>query len=160
MKEAVTAVFVHGDEVFVIRRQEYLRAFPGYYAFPGGKVDTQDAGYDYDHPLLLDHQPAHVRALYRELSEELGYDLGQALQRDEISGIQLVKSFRNEDHEIERFSQVNQVFSNSSWRIAKLSSIIHPFIDFIWGFARILIIAFGSYIIIEVVTGGGNRPMS
>ena len=90
MKEAVTAVFVHDDEVFVIRRQEHLRAFPGYYAFPGGKVDAEDAGYDYEHPLLAAHHPAHVRALFRELSEELGYDLTNALEREEIGGIHLV----------------------------------------------------------------------
>ena len=45
MREAVAAIFVHEEDIFVIRRQEYLRAFPGYYAFPGGKVDPEDAAF-------------------------------------------------------------------------------------------------------------------
>ena len=65
MREAVTAVLVHGDEVFVIKRQDYLRAFPGYYAFPGGKVDEEDAGFSYNHPQLAQFRPERIRALIR-----------------------------------------------------------------------------------------------
>ena len=36
--DAVTAVLMHGDELLIVQRQPYLRAFPGYYV-------TADAGY-------------------------------------------------------------------------------------------------------------------
>ena len=42
MKESVSAVFCTSDQIFVIKRQNYLAVFPGYYAMPGGKVDAGD----------------------------------------------------------------------------------------------------------------------
>ena len=65
MKKSVGAVFVCGEEVFFIRRQDNLRAFPGYTSFPGGKVDGGDA--------------TPEDALVREVQEEVGVDL-RALQ--------------------------------------------------------------------------------
>ncbi len=90
MHDAVAAVLVQGDEVFVIKRQDYLRAFPGYYAFPGGKVDEGDAGYDYSHPQIAEFRPERIRALIRELDEELGFDLEQALEQNQVEQIDLI----------------------------------------------------------------------
>ena len=42
MRESVSAILIHDDEIFIIERQNHLRAFPGYYSFPGGKVDKED----------------------------------------------------------------------------------------------------------------------
>ena len=61
MKESVSGIFIHQDEIFIIRRQNFLKAFPGYYSFPGGKVDEVD--YENGEHLLF--------ALERELKEEL-----------------------------------------------------------------------------------------
>ena len=52
MLNAVAAIFTYQQEVFWITRQTYLRAFPGYTAFPGGKVDEGDEVYAIEHPLL------------------------------------------------------------------------------------------------------------
>ena len=60
MITAVAAIFVVDEEIFLIKRQDTLRAFPGYTAFPGGKVDE---GEDL------------LSALKRELQEELEFDL-------------------------------------------------------------------------------------
>ncbi len=87
MREAVTAIFVFEGEVFIIRRQNYLRAFPGYYAFPGGKVDDEDSQAAYDHPLLSDFPPRQIRALFREVDEELGFDLEAAINNGEVRSI-------------------------------------------------------------------------
>ncbi|MCP3870806.1 MAG: MBL fold metallo-hydrolase [Gammaproteobacteria bacterium] len=126
MKEAVAAVFVHGDEVFLIRRQGHLRAFPGYYAFPGGKVDREDSTGVVDHPLLLAHPPAHMAALLRELSEELGYDLQQGLVREEIGAIHLLgtaitpafETIRFRAHHFKIVLNQRPVFSPDSQEIA------------------------------------------
>ena len=90
MREAVSAVLVHADELFVVRRQPHLLAFPGYIAFPGGKVDAEDAEYAFDHPLLREFPGYQVRALCRELFEELGFDLELALARGEVRSISLL----------------------------------------------------------------------
>jgi len=90
MREAVTAVFTCGDDLFVIRRQPWLRAFPGYLAFPGGKIDDQDQQGACTHPLVSGFPAAWIRALYREIREELDYDLEAALDRGEIESVDRV----------------------------------------------------------------------
>ena len=90
MRDAVAAILVHDDEVFVIKRQDYLRAFPGYLAFPGGKVDEEDGEYEYDHPLISEFKPERIRALIREVQEELGFDLEQAIHTDEVEAVDLL----------------------------------------------------------------------
>ena len=87
MREAVTAIFVYEHEVFIIRRQNYLRAFPGYYAFPGGKVDQEDSDYSYTDPLLTPYPARWIRALFREVHEELGFDLEQAVAQGHVNTI-------------------------------------------------------------------------
>jgi endoribonuclease LACTB2 len=73
--DAVTAVLTHGDELFLARRQPHLTAFPGHWAFPGGKVDRSDTDRPFDSPPLDAHPPRLLRALARELNEETGLDL-------------------------------------------------------------------------------------
>jgi ribonuclease/clavin/mitogillin len=73
--DAVTVALLHGDALFLVRRNAQLAAFPGYHAFPGGKVDLGD----HDGPLAGAHfteqTPRLMRALDRELREELGFSL-------------------------------------------------------------------------------------
>ncbi|MGH8539866.1 MAG: MBL fold metallo-hydrolase [Stenotrophobium sp.] len=87
IRDAVTAVLTHGDELFVTRRQPYLPAFGGHWAFPGGKVDAADSDAALNHPLLQGHSPRLMRALARELHEELGYDLFAAVGNGDVLGL-------------------------------------------------------------------------
>ena len=84
MREAVAAIFICGREVFTIRRQDRLRAYPGYCAFPGGKVDAEDAAARFAHPLLAELPPHQTGALVRELREELDFDLVRALEEGQV----------------------------------------------------------------------------
>ena len=87
MQEAVAAILVCKSEIFIIRRQENLRAFPGYYAFPGGKVDAEDRDRSYSQPLLAS-LPGHLAAaLVRELNEELDFDLEQAVEQGAVRAL-------------------------------------------------------------------------
>lgn len=80
LPEAVIVILSAENQVFAIKRQPYLKAFPGYTSFPGGKVDRED------HTAVLDglenYQksiPVHLlNALVRELKEELDFDLTRA----------------------------------------------------------------------------------
>lgn len=74
IRRAVAALFCVGDEVMLVRRQDHARAFPGYWACPGGKVEPDEA--------LAPPRTAYcgldmqlLGALARELNEELGFDL-------------------------------------------------------------------------------------
>ncbi|TXH06170.1 MAG: MBL fold metallo-hydrolase [Nevskiaceae bacterium] len=85
--DAVTAILIHGPELFITRRQVHLPAFPGYWAFPGGKVDAGDSDAPLSHPLLQGHSPRLLRGLDRELREELEFDLFAAVERGEVVSI-------------------------------------------------------------------------
>jgi len=83
--DAVTAVLLHGDELYLVRRNPALPAFAGYHAFPGGKVDRTDGETPLDHALFDGHAPRLVRALARELQEELDFDLFAAAERGHVA---------------------------------------------------------------------------
>lgn len=72
----------------MIRRQAAMPSFPGYWAFPGGKVDPADAEAPARrHPLFAPHEPRWVQALVRELAEEIGFDLDAAVANDEVEAL-------------------------------------------------------------------------
>lgn len=78
IREAVTVVLLHGDQLLLTQRSPGLRAFPGYHAFPGGKVDAADHEQPLSHPLFAGLEPHLLRALARELQEEVAFDLEAA----------------------------------------------------------------------------------
>lgn len=89
MREAVTAALIHDGHILAVRRQPYLKVFPGYLAFPGGKIDQQDEGYEFSHPLVSGFPSSQIQALCRELTEEIGFDLIDALAAGEVSSVSL-----------------------------------------------------------------------
>ena len=103
MIEAVSAILVCGDEVFVIQRQFHLRAFPGYRAFPGGKIDAEDHAPKKLHPQVAEFPAAHITALNRELIEELSFDLFAALAKGEVGEITLFGTAITPAFEVHRF---------------------------------------------------------
>ncbi len=85
--EAVTAVLLCKGECLLTRRQPQMPVFPGYWAFPGGKIDKTDSSESCEHLLLRAHDARLIRALSRELQEELGFDLFAACAADQVSAI-------------------------------------------------------------------------
>lgn len=91
IREAVSVVFMHGHDIFPIKRQNFLRAFPGYTAFPGGKVDPEDAaGGPFGDDLLDQHPPTLMRALVREMQEELGIDIEKLIDSKDITAVDYI----------------------------------------------------------------------
>ncbi|MFP5459397.1 MAG: NUDIX domain-containing protein [Bacteriovoracia bacterium] len=84
--DAVSVILCCGDEIFAIERQPFLKSFPGYWAFPGGKVEAND-GSPLDHELLAGIEPHLWGAVQREILEELGVDLDQLLERGSVSRV-------------------------------------------------------------------------
>lgn len=73
--DAVTAVLLHDGEILINRRQRHLKAFPGYHAFPGGKVERDESSEPLPPSPLSALDARLMRALDRELREEIGFDL-------------------------------------------------------------------------------------
>lgn len=85
--DAVSIVITCGDEIFAIQRQSFLNAFPGYWAFPGGKVETGDDAFSIQHDIttLLDHRL--FGAAVREGQEELGIDLRKEISSGRVNSV-------------------------------------------------------------------------
>ncbi len=85
--DAVSIVITCGDEIFAIQRQFFLNAFPGYWAFPGGKVENGDEAFSVNHDLtaVLDHRL--FGAAVREGQEELGIDLREEVTSGRVNSI-------------------------------------------------------------------------
>ena len=95
IREAVSGIFTFGGEVFITHRQNYLRPFPGYHAFPGGKVDkedlfegNQDEQKLFSEDVLLNKFPFRfMKALHREMKEELGIDILKLIKNKVVNDI-------------------------------------------------------------------------
>ena len=85
--DAVTAVLIHQGEVFVAQRNVELPAFPGYLAFPGGKVEAEDSNGGLEGGAFSNYSPRLIRALSRELDEELGFNFIQAYRDRQIEAV-------------------------------------------------------------------------
>lgn len=91
IRDAVSLIFEHKGKIFSIQRQNYLRAFPGYTAFIGGKVDPEDYE-DLNYSLSeLNKHPVELRnAIVRETKEELGIEVDRLLEQGIISSIDYI----------------------------------------------------------------------
>jgi len=86
--DAVSVVFSYKEKIFTIKRQNYLKAFPGYLAFPGGKVDKVDHSSTEHLPDHFKTFPAHlVNAMIREVKEEMNFDVVREFQNKTIDAI-------------------------------------------------------------------------
>ena len=83
--DAVSIILTWEDEIFLIERQHYLKAFPGYISFPGGKVEPDDAKYSVINPYNIEE--SILGAAIREGEEELGNNLGELLRLGEVTRI-------------------------------------------------------------------------
>ena len=76
LRESVTAVFQCGDQFLLLERAHHLKAFPGHTSFVGGKVDKADShGADLGDINKTELEDRFLRAIFREVKEEVGYDL-------------------------------------------------------------------------------------
>jgi ribonuclease/clavin/mitogillin len=85
--DAVSIVMTCGDEIFAIQRQYFLNAFPGYWAFPGGKVEKNDESFSIEHSILEGIDDRLFGAAVREGQEELGIDLREEITQGRVRSV-------------------------------------------------------------------------
>ena len=85
--ESVSVLFIHKEQIFTVQRQPYLLAFPGYQAFPGGKIDKDESYVPFKTKILSEHDTRRMRAICREVKEELGYDIEKGILQNEVLSI-------------------------------------------------------------------------
>jgi endoribonuclease LACTB2 len=85
MRIAVSIILRCQNEVLMIRRQNFLKAFGGYTAFPGGKIDREDERIEVQEQ-FPEIEPTHFQALRRELLEECGVKLEEIAKSIESFG--------------------------------------------------------------------------
>ena len=85
--DAVSIVMTCGDEIFAIQRQNYLKAFPGYWAPPGGKVEPKDEDFFIVHPVTNGIDPILFGAAVREGMEELGVDFREEIKAGRVDRV-------------------------------------------------------------------------
>lgn len=88
--DAVSIVITCGEEIFAIQRQNYLKAFPGYWAFPGGKVENNDEEFFVESVLTNSLDKKLFGAAVREGKEELGIDLAQEVLKGNVARIDVL----------------------------------------------------------------------
>lgn len=91
VRNAVCAILSFENKIFYVRRQNYLRNFPGYHSFPGGKVNREEK----KSLLLCSHGPKKLDqkllgALEREVEEELGFSLESWQQEGFVKSIRYI----------------------------------------------------------------------
>ncbi len=83
MRQSVAAILIAEGKIFSIKRQSYLSAFPGYFAFVGGKIEEEDYKKDSSLKSIPSTYPKElINALIRELKEELNFDLKDEVIED------------------------------------------------------------------------------
>lgn len=94
IKRAVAVIFTYKDYFFMAKRQNFLKAFPGYMSFPGGKIEKNDnnQSLDFEHELIRPFKKykGHMNAMLREIEEELFYSISQNIKQKNIEKISLV----------------------------------------------------------------------
>lgn len=70
--------------------------------------------------------------------------------QDTITNINIIKSFGNEDYEINRFSEQSRSYMDANIRAVRLWSLFFPIIDVLNNLSSVIVLVFGSW---EVMVG-------
>lgn len=103
IRKAVSAIFKYKSQFFLIKRQNFLRVFPGYTSFPGGKVESTDETMATQLSEKYELESSLMGALYREIKEELGVDLNELDNSNIIKNIRLSALATTPDFNPHRF---------------------------------------------------------
>jgi subfamily B ATP-binding cassette protein MsbA len=90
-----------------------------------------------------------LRRGHRKLSNQFG-DMTSVVQ-EAVSGIRLVKSFRGEEYEYERFREASNRYARGMMRVTRLSQLAIPITETVGTGVAVIVLWFGAR---EVLVGG------
>ncbi len=88
-----------------------------------------------------------IGPLYQSLQEQSGRL--HTVSQENIAGIRVVKAFTRKEEEQKRFGAENRLFYQTRLKIAYLSSLVHPSLDFLGTVVGFVAIAAGGYYAIK-----------
>lgn len=98
--------------------------------------------------LLISTSLRHrIRRMYHQ--QWRSFDITNSLLRDILSGIRVVKAFGQEQKEVTRFRTASRELANITIRNEKAWNTIFPALGYIMGFGNVLILYFGSSMILN-----------
>ena len=83
-----------------------------------------------------------------KLSQE-HYALLSARTQESISGIKVVKSFTQEDNEINTFADLNREYINKNMALARVRSIFWPLMILVGGIGSLVVLIIGGFQVIN-----------
>ncbi len=69
--------------------------------------------------------------------------------QENFSGIRVIKSFVQEDEEIEKFTNANQDYVDKNMHVVRIQAIFHPIVQFISGISLLIVLAYGGALVIN-----------
>lgn len=87
----------------------------------------------------------HIR--FRHAQESFSH-LTEKTQEN-FSGIRVIKSFVQEEAEINKFTKANQDYVNKNMHLVRIQSIFHPVVQFISGLSLLIVLAYGGILVIN-----------
>ncbi len=88
-----------------------------------------------------------IGPLYQKLQKQSGRLHTTA--QENISGIRVVKAFNRQTEEKTKFGEENNIFYKISLQIARLSSLVHPNLDFLGTFSGLVTLTASGYFVIK-----------
>lgn len=93
-------------------------------------------------PVVVRRLGSETHRRSREQSDEFGHLT--TFTQENLSGIQVVKAYRQEDEQTNRFGERNAVYIDKSLRLAKIQALFFPAIRFISGLGLFVILLKGG----------------
>jgi ATP-binding cassette subfamily B multidrug efflux pump len=69
--------------------------------------------------------------------------------QENISGMRVVKAFVQEEPEVEKFQQTNDLNYQRNMRVAQMQALFHPLVQFISGISLVLVLGYGGILVIR-----------
>ena len=98
-------------------------------------------------PLIVSRLSAMLYSRFK-LSQE-HYALLSARTQESISGIKVVKSFTQEDNEINTFAELNREYINKNMALARVRSIFWPLMILVGGIGSLVVLIIGGFQVIN-----------
>ncbi|MCK8825121.1 ABC transporter ATP-binding protein [Fuchsiella alkaliacetigena] len=88
-----------------------------------------------------------LHSSFRQVREYKG-ELSNRLE-DSLAGIKVIKSFTNEDYELERFDKINSQHKEARLRAVKYISLLFPGSDLMNAFGILAVLSYGGYLVVQ-----------